>query len=309
MGRWSGSALRAFALSVSALRASAVALAAFVSLWPCAVALGQTNGKPPAMSDDAARALVAHAVDLNLAQARAHAPVRFQVRRADAHHETVKQVIETRDGDVARLVALDGKPLSADAEAAERARLDNLLAHPDLQAKRLRREQDDAARVSRLTALLPRAFLFHLEGTEPCSAGAAADSCLALTFKPDPKFNPPEFEANVFRSVAGRMRIDRAHGWIRLMDAHFITEADLGFGLVAKIDKGGTARLEQTTTGLAVNGEPGWALSRLDLHLSGHIMIFKSLEIVLHQELDHFAPVPAMGYADAIRLLESEPAH
>ena len=54
-------------------------------------------------------------------------PYRFRLRKQDENGSTTKDIIETKDGDVARLVAVNDKPLTADRAATERARLDNLL--------------------------------------------------------------------------------------------------------------------------------------------------------------------------------------
>src|SRR3984957_17110771 len=56
-------------------------------------------------------------------------PYRFRLRKQDENGVTTKDIIETRDGDIARLVAVDDKPLTPERAKAERDRLDNLLAH------------------------------------------------------------------------------------------------------------------------------------------------------------------------------------
>ena len=67
----------------------------------------------------------------------------YLLRRVDERHDTTKEIIETKDGDVARLVAVDGKPLSAEADRAELARLDDL--------KSIRSSRKGASGVSRRT--------------------------------------------------------------------------------------------------------------------------------------------------------------
>ena len=88
-----------------------------------------------------ANALVRRAVQNRLDASRNHQPMRYTLHVHDERHDTTKQIVETRDGDVARLVAINGKPPSADADQAELARLDNLAAHPELQEHRKRSEQ------------------------------------------------------------------------------------------------------------------------------------------------------------------------
>ena len=59
----------------------------------------------------------------------------YVLRRKDERHDTTKVIVETKDGDVARLVAIDGKPLSADANQAELERLE-LLEKNDIPCMR-----------------------------------------------------------------------------------------------------------------------------------------------------------------------------
>src|SRR5208283_1879430 len=101
---------------------------------------------PPAQMD--ATALVRRAVQHRLDAERSHHPVRYLIHRTDERHDTTKAIIETVDGEVARLVELDGKPLSAEAERAEQERLDTLSNHPEMQQHRHKSEQKDAERVN-----------------------------------------------------------------------------------------------------------------------------------------------------------------
>ena len=81
-------------------------------------------------------ALVRRAVELRLQEEKIHRPVRYVLRKADGNHETTKEIIETKDGDVARLIAINGQPLTAEQEQAEMNRLDTLAAHPEMQERR-----------------------------------------------------------------------------------------------------------------------------------------------------------------------------
>ena len=63
------------------------------------------------------------------------APPRFVSSsiKEDEKGSTSKEVVQTRDGSVARLVAINGKPLTAEQEQPEADRLQRLLDQPDLQ--------------------------------------------------------------------------------------------------------------------------------------------------------------------------------
>ena len=96
---------------------------------------------PPQAMQRAAPALTGQALvdralanELNAAQDASH-PMRYQLRKTSPRLTTTKEIMETRDGEVARLIAINDKPLSAADEANEEARLHELL--PDSRRKML----------------------------------------------------------------------------------------------------------------------------------------------------------------------------
>jgi hypothetical protein len=257
----------------------------------------QTSQTAPQSAADAA-ALVRRAVQHRADAEKTHQPLRYQLRKVDDRRDTTKEIVETRDGDVARLIALNGKPLTPDAEQAERARLDNLAAHPDLQERRHRTEIKDAARVSHLMALLPDALVYQPQGTVPCGSG----ECFRLSFSPRPGWNPPDLEADLLRGVAGEVWIDTRQERLVRLSGSFIADVDFGFGVLARLNQGGTFTLEQTEV-----AAHDWELTRLTLHITGKALMLKSISTSLTQEASHFAPVsPSLTYRDAIRMLEAE---
>ena len=243
-----------------------------------------------------ATALVRRAVQHRLDAGKSHRPVRYLIHRTDERHDTTKAILETVDGDVARLVAIDGKPLSAMADRAELARLDTLAAHPEMQEHRHKGEQKDAERGDRLLALLPDAFVYRFEGMTPCAAG----QCYRLSFTPNPRFTPPNMEADLLRGIAGEVWIDATQERLTRLEGHFIADVNFGFGIVGKLNKGGTVLLEQTDV-----GGHDWELTRLTLHVTGNALMVKPLSYQINEEASRFSPVaPGLRYKDAIQLLK-----
>ena len=247
-----------------------------------------------------ATALVRRAVQNRLDAEKNHRLVRYVLHRTDEHHDTTKEIIETVDGYVARLIKLDGKPLSAEADRAELERLDTLAAHPEMQEHRHKGEQKDAERVDRLMTLLPDAFLYQYEGTVSCATG----QCTRLSFTPNPHFTPPNLEADLLRGVAGEVWIDQTQERLTRLDGHFIDDVDFGFGILGKLNKGGTVILEQSDI-----GGHDWELTGLTLHVTGKALMVKTLSYKISEEASQFAPVsPGLRYRDAIQLLkQAEP--
>src|SRR5580704_11705527 len=159
--------------------------------WPLAVA-GQATPPAPAPAD--AQALVERALanELRAAQDTGH-PVRYRLRKTSPRLTSTKLMVETSQGLVARLVAIDGQPLSAVDEQKEQSRLDGLLSDPSRQRHRKQSEDADAGRALKVLRALPKAFLYEYAGTQ-ANPDAPGSSLVKFTFKPNPKFNPPDLE-------------------------------------------------------------------------------------------------------------------
>ena len=267
-----------------------------LALTPAYLCSAQT-GQPAAIDPTA---LVVRAIQHRMDTDRNNRPLRYLLRKTDERHDTTKDIIETREGDVARLTAINGKPLSAQANQAELDRLKFLSDHPAIQERRHQHEQKDADRVDRLMRLLPNAFLYRFEDMAPCGGG----QCYRLSFSPNPRFTPPDEEAAIFRGMAGEVWIDQAQERLTRLDAHLIADVDFGWGIIGKLDKGGTILLEQADI-----GGHQWKLTGLKLNMKGKAVMVKSLNFEITEEASHFSPVPPeLNYRKAIQLLENSPA-
>ncbi len=223
-------------------------------------------------------------------------PFRYQLHKLDEGKTTTKIIVETKDGDIARLIARDDKPLDPEAKQAELARLNNLRDHPEIQEHRHKREQEDGGRENEMVRLLPDAFLYHYEGMVPGPNGPA----YRLTFKPNPSFNPPDREAEVYHGMEGELWVDQAQQRMVKLDAHLIEDVNFGWGILGKLYKGGSILVEQADV-----GDHHWEATRLKLNLTGKALMLKSLSFQTTEESSDFHPVPDAGYKAAIALLEN----
>lgn len=281
------------------------------------------SAQQPALPSANPSALVRRSVENYLAQQAAHRPVRFFFHKHDEHRDFTQDIIETAQGDVALTVAANGQPLSPADHQLQVDRLNNLAAHPELQAHRQKREQEDTARIDRMLRLLPEALAWRDEGLVPCTvtvppalpvpgeslppppAAVPVDQCHHLTFTPQPNWNPPDAESRIFRGLAGDLWIENSQNRLVRLSAHIIGDVDFGWGIVGRLNKGGTIELEETEF-------PGneWELTRMKLDLSGKILMVKAVTFRMTEEMGRFSPVPPdLDYRKAIQMLESsEPA-
>ena len=241
-------------------------------------------------------ALVRRATQHSLDAVRTHRALRYFLRKIDGQRDTTKDIIETSQGDVARLVAVNGQPLSAEANQAELDRLNTLANHPEIQEHRRQREQKDADRVNRLMRLLPDAFVYRFEGM----VDGAGGPCYRLSFSPNPNFAPSDVEASIFRGMAGEVWIDQVEERLTRLDAHLIANVDFGWGIIGKLEKGGTILLEQGDI-----GGSDWELTELKVNMRGKALMVKSLNFQITEQASHFSVIPpGVDYRGAIQLLE-----
>jgi hypothetical protein len=273
------------------------ALASVAALLICAapaIALRQEPGE--AAVDPAA--LVRNASWNELHSSGAPSPVRYKLRKQDAKGVTTKEIVETKDGEVARLIAKNDQPLTPAENQAELARLNNLLAHPEIQEHRHKREQEDSGREDELVKVLPQAFLYTYLGMVEGPNGPA----YRLALKPNPNFTPPDREAEVYHGMEGELWIDKEQQRIVKVDAHLVADVNFGWGILGKLYKGGTLTTEQRDV-----GHRHWEPTLLKLNLTGVALMLKPLSYQMTETSTDFQPVPVnMTYQEAVHLLTSD---
>src|SRR5258708_13486534 len=101
--------------------------------------------------------------------------------------------------------------------------------------------------------------------------------------------------------MAGALKATQHQEPLPRLDAHVIANVDFGWGILGKLDKGGTIQLEQSDI-----GKHDWELTTLKLNLKGKALLLKSLNIQLTEQASHFSQVPSgVAYREAIELLKN----
>ena len=224
-------------------------------------------------------------------------PYRYKLRKIDEGKITTKLLIETTDGDVARLVAVEDKPLDDDANKTELDRLNNILAHPEIQAHRHQKEKEDGDRANEMIRLLPDAFIYKFAGMEPGPNGPA----YRLTFEPNPNFTPPDREAEVYHGMEGEIWIDQGQERMVKLQTHLISDVNFGWGILGKLYKGGSVLVEQKDV-----GSHHWETTHFTLSITGKALMVKTLSFHTTEDSSNFEPVPPKtSSGDAVRMLKA----
>jgi hypothetical protein len=222
--------------------------------------------------------------------------MQYRLRKSSPRLATTKLIVETKDGDVARLMAVNDAPLSAQDEQSEQARLQTLLNDPSLQRHRQQREQDDAGRARKVIHALPEAFLYTYAGIAETPQGPS----YRLSFQPNPNFNPQDLEAQVLKGMAGELWIDVAQQRVSRLQGKRIRDVDYGWGLLGKLDQGGTLLLEQADI-----GDHQWRTTHMVLVMNARVLL-KTIKLDTTLDLSQFTPVTAgMSYQQAIQMLQA----
>ena len=264
----------------------------------------------PAANRAEATALIRQAVDNRLTQDKTHQPERFVLHKWDERHDVTQEIIESPAGRCRSAHRHQRQAARCGGRAGRTHRLDLLNAHPESQEHRQKREQADDDRVTNLLRLLPDAFLYDYQDTVPCAVTVQPDiplpgasqqasqqtrqqpapeqRCYHMTLTPNPAWNPPNLEAKILRGMAGEIWLEASDDRLCRLNAHLIQDVDFGWGIVGRLNQGGTVSLEQTRI-----GEHDWELTRLKLNFTDKALMVKSLTYRMNEEFAHFAPVPA----------------
>ena len=225
--------------------------------------------------------------------------MRYKLHKTSPRLTTTKEIVETRDGDVARLLSVNDKPLSQDDEQKEQARLQSLLDNPSLQQHRKQSEGSDTARALKVLRVLPTAFLYQFAGTVSTLTGTTNSTVVKFTFKPNPQFDPPDTETGVLTAMAGEIWVDPVQERVVRLAGSLQQDKLLYWGL-GELNKGGWIEIGQADVGGHL-----WRIVHLKLVMNiRELFKIKSSDSV--QEFTEFIPVPAnLDYKDAILMLRS----
>jgi hypothetical protein len=260
---------------------------------------GAALGQSAALTPTQAQALVARALATEVRTAQdANHPMRYRLRKSSPRLTTTKEIAETLDGDVARLIAINDQPLGTDDEQREQARLDALASDPSRQRHRKQSEESDTGIVLKLLRMLPKAFLYEYEGVGQGPSGKVEK----FRFRPNPDFSPPDLETQALTAMIGELWIDAAQERVTRLEGHLQQDTNYGWGILGKLDKGGWIVLEQAEVGAGQ-----WRISRFQIKMDLRILLkTKSFDSV--QEMTGYTPIPAgMDYRQAIQMLRGDP--
>lgn len=200
---------------------------------------------------------------------------------------------QSKGAEINRLLAVDGKPLTAQQSVAEEKRIEKLLTDGDLLKKRHRQQDDDARQAATILKILPDAFVFEQEKTD--------GERITLKFSPNPAFHPSGFAAQVLHHLEGTLKLDLRQKRLVEISGQLDSEVKFLGGALGHLDRGGTFFVKQQEMA------PGyWEMATMDVRMDGKALFFKTIA-VRSKEIDtDFHRVPPATSIQQVALLTAE---
>jgi hypothetical protein len=212
-------------------------------------------------------------------QADDHTHWMYHVKERHSGKEEVKCVVQTIQGDLDRLLFVNGTPLTPEQQKLEDRRIASLLNKPDATRKQKRAQQKDGQQTEDLFRMLPNALSVKY--------GERKDDLVELLFEPNPNFDPPSREASVFHCMEGRIWISVKEQRLAEIEGHLIREVKFGGGLLGYLDKGGEFHVKQSEV-----SPHHWEISLLHVNMYGKALFFKTISVQQDEERSNFRQVP-----------------
>jgi hypothetical protein len=208
-----------------------------------------------------------------------HALWTYREQKTDDGKEKLFRVYQTPKGEIDRLIAVNGHPLTAAQIQAEDERIEKLISRPSEMRQHQKKIREDGEQARSLLRMFSDAFLFQYDGTQ--------GALVRLRFTPNPKFRPPSHATQVFHHMTGTMLLDPKQKRLAAIDGTLTSEVKFAGGLFGHLDKGGTFVVHQQEVGPHL-----WEVTSMHVHINGKALLFKTIAVQEDEIYLDFHPVP-----------------
>jgi hypothetical protein len=240
--------------------------------------------------DSAAPLLIQRASANEVAALQSPEPFRYLERLLWPWGTETREVIETREGRVDRIVEFNDEPVAPDQAEKQQLQLRKLLDDSKAARREIEDQNSETRRRIRMMKAFPAAFIFEPSGSD--------HGLLKFSFRPNRSFSPKDRETQVYRGMQGTVWVDPKQERLTKIEGTLTRDVSFGWGIFGKLYKGGHYLLEQTEVEQRV-----WRITTLDLELK--MRVFFNTSHLLRREHDReFSPSPPdLTYKQAVRML------
>ena len=235
------------------------------------------------------RQMVQHELD---AEDKDHTLWRYRIHKEDENTAQDRDVIQTKEGSLARTLLINGQPLTPEQRSKDEERMKKLVDDPAERARREKRAKQDEQKARELLKAIPDAFIFQYDGMD--------GELTRLSFSPNPHYSPPTRELMVYHAMTGKLWVDRPAMRLAMIEGRLTEEVKFGWGLLGHLDKGGTFKVVQKNV-----GDNHWDTVYLDVNMQGRAIIFKNINVKEKEVFSDFRRVPDdLSMARAYEMLQ-----
>jgi hypothetical protein len=176
---------------------------------------------------------------------------------------------------VTRVIAKDGKPLGAREAAEQEEKLRKSV-------EERRRKKKDERRDDGFLEELPAAMNFEIVGRET-RGGRVLD---VLACSPRPGYAPKNTRAKAFTKLRGKLWLDRESNEFAKIEAEIFEDVSMGFGALARIEKGTQFELERYPFG------EHWFATWQRVRLEAKVLMMRSMRREFESRFQNYAKPP-----------------
>ncbi len=277
-------------LAVRLIHGSAIVILAIVLLGPTTPAQSAL-ARQEVSANELARRVVTNELKF---QDEDHDHWMYRQEKEESGKKQVKEIVETTDGDLSRLQSINGHPLTAKEQQKENQRIEELVSNLYEQGKLQRARITETERGKRLFKMLPDAFVFTYAGRE--------GDLIELSFRPNPNFQPPSFEARVFHDMEGELWVDARQERLAAMNGRLMKDVKFAGGLLGRLAKGGHFEMRQAEVAAG-----HWEMVVMTVDMRGKALFFKTINLQETQSRSDFQLVPdGLTLTQAADILKGE---
>lgn len=266
-------------------------LTALIALLPAAARCQSSSPYPAMSANDLVRAVVAQELK---AQDTGHSRWMYRVDKEEQGRKKTIEVVQTEQGSLDRLVAIDGHPLSPKEQQGEKQRIEDLVTNPASQQRLEQARRKDAEQCRAFFKMIPDALAFSYAGRD--------GHIIKLNYRPNTSFQPPSREARVFNEMEGEMWIDEQQQRLARMHGQLIADVKFAGGVLGHLEKGGHFHIEQREL---LPGE--WDVSLMEVDMKGKVLFFKNIAVQEREYRSDFRKLPdGLTLADAAEMLTKQ---
>ena len=243
---------------------------------------------PPSLPSQTPKELIGDACYNELQHREGKKLWSYTAERHNHDHVFREQVIETVDGPVRHLLAVDGHPPTSAQMKEEGDQHQELLKNSSARRTIRKQRDDDDKTMEGLLRIIPDAFIFEDQGKEGESE--------RIAFHPNPEFKPKTYEQRVLHALDGIVFIDLHERRIARLFGSLETRVKFGYGLIGHVEQGGTTEITR------VNLSPGvWKTSAEKIDIDGRLVMLKTINKHQEESRPGFEPVaPDTTFAQAL---------